>query len=139
MPSRTAGQEAGHWALLLSMPEPDFRLAIEIARRNLDQLADVAERITTIRRNRGIPWRLDPHNGFEWIGDQTIERDVIAPALTIMNDVRLASGAGKEFAQALAELKLGLPEALKQVLLDKRSRKHDEGSAPATEHPLRLA
>ncbi len=78
----------------------------------------MAERITTICRNRGIPWRLDPHDGFEWIGDQTIEREVMAPALTILNDVRLASGAGKEFAQARAELKLGTPEARKQVLVE---------------------
>ncbi len=36
MPSRSAAQEAGQLALLLSMPEPDFRLAVEIALRNLD-------------------------------------------------------------------------------------------------------
>jgi hypothetical protein len=120
IPSRSAGQEAGQLALLLSMPEPDFRLAVEIALRKLDQLANVAERITTICRNRGIPWRLHPHDGFEWVGDQTIEREVMAPALTILNDVRLASGAGKEFAQARAELKLGTPDARKQVLVEVR-------------------
>lgn len=42
----------------------------------------------------------------------------MAPALTILNDSRLASGAGKEFAQARAELKLGTPEARKQVLVE---------------------
>jgi len=118
MPSRTAGQEAGRLALLLWMPEPDFRLAVETSLRVLDYLADVADRITTICRNRGIPWRLDPDGGFEWTGDETIEREVLAPALTILNDPRLASGAGMEFAQARAELKLGTPEARKQVLAE---------------------
>ena len=114
--SSPRGQEAGQLALLLGMPEPDFRLAVEIALRNLDYLAETAERITTICRNRGIPWRLDPNEGFEWIGDQTIEREVMVPALTILNDPRFGPGAGTEFAQARAELKLGTPEARKQVL-----------------------
>lgn len=52
LPSRSAAQEAGQSALLLWMPEPDFRLAVEITLRNLDYLADVAERITTICRNQ---------------------------------------------------------------------------------------
>lgn len=114
MPSRTAGQEAGQLALLLSMPEPDFRLAVEKSLISLDSMDAAADRITTICHNRGIPWRL----GFEWTGDQTIERDVMTPALTILNDPRLASGAGKEFAQARVELKLGTPEARKQVLVE---------------------
>jgi hypothetical protein len=45
----------------------------------------------------------------------------MAPALTILNDQRLASGAGKEFAQARVELKLGTPEARKQVLAEAAS------------------
>lgn len=121
MPSRTAGQEAGQLALLLSMPEPDFRLAVETSLISLDSMDAVADRITTICHNRGIPWRLDPETGFEWTGDETIERDVMAPALTILNDPRLASGAGKEFAQARVELKLGTPEARKQVLVEAAS------------------
>jgi hypothetical protein len=118
MPSPNAGQEAAQLALLLWMPEPDFRLAIEASLRALDYLDAVADRVTTICRNRGIPWRLDRAAGFEWTGDQTIERDVMAPALTILNDPRLVSGAGNEFAQARAELKLGTPEARKQVLVE---------------------
>ena len=121
MPSRTAGQEAGQLALLLSMPEPDFRLAVETSLISLDSLDAVADRITTICRNRGIPWRLAPKTGFEWTGDETIERDVMAPALTILNDPRLALGPGKEFAQARVELKLGTPEARKQVLVEAAS------------------
>jgi hypothetical protein len=45
----------------------------------------------------------------------------MAPALTILNDARLASGAGKEFAQARVELKLGTREARKQVLVEAAS------------------
>jgi hypothetical protein len=100
------------------MPEPDFRLTLELSLRNMGYLADAAQLITEICRNRGVPWRLDPDEGFEWTGDETIEREVLSPALTILNDPRLAAGAGKEFAQARAELKLGTPEARKQVLLE---------------------
>jgi hypothetical protein len=112
------GQTAASLVLLLGMPEPDFRMAIEVTLRYLQALEDFAERISEICRNRGIPWRLDPKTGFEWTGDDVIEQEVLAPALTILNDSRLASGAGKEFAQARAELKLGTPEARKQVLVE---------------------
>jgi hypothetical protein len=121
MPSRTAGQEAGQLALLLNMPEPDFRLAIETTLRNLDAMNDAGEPVTAICRNRGIPWQFDPQNGFEWTGDQTITEKVMSPALTILNDPRLVAGAGEEFAQARVELKIGTPAARKQVLVEAAS------------------
>jgi hypothetical protein len=114
--SAMRGMEAGQLALLLYMPEPDFRLAVELTLRRGNYLAVAADRITTICRNRGIPWQLHPTDGFQWTGDETVEHYALAPALTALNDPRLAPGAGTEFAQARAELKLGTPEANKQVL-----------------------
>jgi hypothetical protein len=104
--------------LLRGMPEPDFRRAIEETVRHLERRDQAAERITAICRSRGIPWVLDPQAGFEWVGDETIEREVMQPALTILNDPRFASGVAVEFNKARDELKEGTPEARKQVLTE---------------------
>jgi hypothetical protein len=78
----------------------------------------LADRVTAICRSRGIPRLLDPENGFVWIGDDVIEREVMQPALTILNDRRFAGGVRVEFDQARAELKLGTPPARKHVLTE---------------------
>jgi hypothetical protein len=108
-------------ALLRLMPEPDFRQAIEVTLLRLKCLHLAAARITAICRNRGIHWRLDAEHGWQWIGDEAIEREVMQPALSILNDPRFASGVRVEFEQARTELKVGAPQARKQVLTEAAS------------------
>ena len=106
--------------LLAQMPEPDFRLAVELTLRYVNALEESAGRLTAICQARGIPWRVDPQRGFEWVGDETVEREVMQPALTILNDRRFVPGVKVEFEQARVELKVGTPQARKQVLTKRR-------------------
>ena len=108
-------------ALLAQMPEPDFRLAVELTLRYVTALEESSSRLTAICQARGIPWRVDPQRGFEWVGDETVEREVMRPALTILNDRRFVPGVSVEFEQARVELKIGTPQARKQVLTEASS------------------
>ena len=84
--TRVNANAAAMTTLLVHMPEPDSRSAVELTLSYLQGLEAAAERLTTICLARGIPWRVDPLKGFVWTGDEIIERDVVQPALTILND-----------------------------------------------------
>jgi hypothetical protein len=108
-------QNAAALALLLAMPEPDFRLAISMI---FDRVrgANVAGRITDICKARGAPWKFDLVDGFVWIGDEEIESKAIVPALSAIADRRFAGGVRQEFESARGELALGTPAALSKCL-----------------------
>lgn len=132
--------DVGAHVLLMMMPEPDFRLAVQevVSRSVQPQVA--GERITKICRSRGAPWVFNG-GGFEWVGDAQVEALVMRPALSAIQDPRLA-GAKSEFDQARKELALGTPEALKQsvhesacavesamkVVLSQRGAPHDSNA-----------
>jgi hypothetical protein len=103
-------------ALLLAMPEPDFRLAVG-QQAGLIRARGLADRLTEICRRRGAPWRFDPFKGFQWTGDREIEASAIRPALDAIDDPRLG-GSKSEFDQARSELALGSPAALKQCVTE---------------------
>lgn len=114
--SRTDPKQAGAHALLLNMPEADFRLAIEDALRIGLRMEDAAPRITTVCRTRGAPWIFDAEEGFQWVGDAEVERELVRPALAAINDPRFGGGVRSEFESARAELRTGTPQALKQAI-----------------------
>jgi hypothetical protein len=103
-------------ALLLQMPEPDFRLAISEALWAVNRMDDAAARITAICKNRGAPWAFSHPDGFEYVGDQQVEAELIRPALAAVNRAEFAGGVKQEFDSARAELALGTPTALKQAI-----------------------
>ena len=100
-------------ALLLHMPEPDFRLAVLQATTQQRLAASPADRITKICKARGIPWEFTATDGFVWIGDAEVEARAMKPALSATQDPRLA-GAKNHFDAARAELATGTPTALRQ-------------------------
>jgi len=102
--------------LLLHMPEPDFRLAISEALRAVNRMEDAAARITEICKNRGTPWAFAHPDGFEYVGDQQVETELIRPALAAVNRAEFAGGVKQEFDSARAELAQGTPTALKQAM-----------------------
>lgn len=102
-------------ALLLHMPEPDFRLAVFQAVRDQPLTANPAERITSICKRRGIPWEFTASDGFTWIGDAEMEVLAVRPALSAIQDPRLA-GPKSHFDSARSELALGTPTALRQCV-----------------------
>lgn len=112
----TDPSEAAAQALLLNAPEPDFRLAIEDALVAALKVGASAERITAICRRRGVPWAFNHLHGFEYVGDETVERDQIRPALAAINRSEFAGGVRAEFESARAELATGTPAALKQAV-----------------------
>lgn len=108
--------EAGARALLANMPEADFRLAIEEALRITLRMGQAAERITSTCRIRGAPWSFHTANGFEWVGDATVERDLVSPAIAAINDPRFVGGVRSELESARAELRQGTPQSRKQAV-----------------------
>jgi hypothetical protein len=106
------GEEAVTEAALLYMPEPDFRLAVFKA-FSRDKLNSTVTRITSICRKRGIPWEFNGSDGFRWVGDTQVESSAMRPAISAIEDPRLAS-AKSHFDSARAELTLGTPSALPQ-------------------------
>jgi len=112
-PRRVGPDQAAAGAMLLNMPEPDFRVAIEA----ITSIAnwDIADRISSICRNRGAPWAFS-EGGFEYVGDETIERDVIRPAIAAINRPEFSGGVRSEFEAARRELADGKPASLKQAV-----------------------
>lgn len=100
-------------AMLQHMPEPDFRLAVSDAVRAHRLAADPSERITGVCKRRGIPWDFTTSGGFRWVGDAQVEAEAMRPALSAIEDPRLAS-AKSHFDSARSELALGTPTALPQ-------------------------
>jgi len=111
-------REAASLALLLHSPEPDFRLAISEALRAANAMEAAAERITAICRNRGAPWAFDHPDGFEYVGDEEIERELIRPASAAIKRPEFAGGVRQEFEAARAELAKGTPGDLKQAIVE---------------------
>lgn len=108
--------EAAARALLTHMPEADYRLAIEDALRITHRMEQAADRITSICRSRGAPWIFASTNGFEWVGDATVARDLVEPALAAINDRRFTGGVRSEFEAARSELRQGTPQSRKQAI-----------------------
>lgn len=103
-------------ALLMHAPEPDFRAAIAAALEACHALDKAAERITVICRNRGAPWALNAAEGFQYVGDEQVEAELIRPGLAAINRPEFAGGVKREFESARVELNRGTPEALKQAI-----------------------
>jgi hypothetical protein len=100
-------------ALLLHMPEPDFRLAVKLAVQRQELAADPVERINEICRRRGVPWEFTAAEGFTWVGNAEVEEFAMRPALSAVDDSRL-TGAKDHFDAARSELAEGAPTALRQ-------------------------
>jgi hypothetical protein len=111
-------RDAASRALLLHAPEPDFRLAVSEALRAASRMEDAAERITAICSNRGAPWAFAHPDGFEYVGDEEVERELIRPALAAINRPEFAGGVRQEFESARAELAKGAPGDLKQAITE---------------------
>jgi hypothetical protein len=108
--------EVRAYVLLMHAPEPDFRLAIQAALEATKKVGAASDRITQICRSRGIPWAFSHLHGFEYVGDEQVERDLVRPALAAINRPEFAGGVRTEFESARAELAKGTPEALKQAI-----------------------
>jgi hypothetical protein len=102
-------------ALLLHMPEPDFRLAVKRAVQERDLAVNPVDRINVICKRRGIPWEFTSADGFAWTGDAEVEELAMRPALSAVQDPRLA-GAKHNFDAARAELATGTPTSLRQCV-----------------------
>ena len=110
--------QAAAWAFLLHCPEPDFRLAIAVMLRRANRMEVAAERITTICRARGIPWAFSYPEGFEFVGDENVERDLTRPARTAVDRPEFSGGVKTHFESARRELAVGTPSALSQALVE---------------------
>jgi hypothetical protein len=102
----------------MAMPEPDFRLAVETAARAALVTEKLAPRITEVCRARGAPWRFIADAGFQSVGDEVVERELLRPALAALNDPRFAGGVRSEFESARNELRAGTAVGRKQAVYE---------------------
>ena len=100
-------------AVLLQMPEPDFRVAVFDGFSQTPGAITPVERINKICKQRGIPWEFISTEGFTWTGDAEVERAALRPALSAIEDSRFL-GVKNHFDAARTELATGTPTALRQ-------------------------
>lgn len=121
---RDAAREFGPLGFFLTVPEPDFLTALEIGlglAPNPYARAGLPDRINHVCDRRGLPYRVEGVSTsavFKWIGDATVQHQVLEPALSALNDPRLAAGAGAEFNAAREELRKGTPGTRKQAVAE---------------------
>jgi hypothetical protein len=113
--ARNTAEAAAH-ALLTTMPEPDFMVAIEDTLRAAYVSEDASARVTRICRERGAQWAFEGERGFRWVGDTTIQERLVEPALAAINDPRFSGGVRNEFEQARAELRHGTANGRKKAV-----------------------
>lgn len=111
-------KQAGAHALLMAMPEPDFRLAVDNTARAALATDKLAPRITQVCRARGAPWSYVADAGFQWVGDEVVERELLRPAVAVLNDPRFAGGVRSEFESARNELRTGTAVARKHAVYE---------------------
>jgi hypothetical protein len=108
----------------LAIPEPDFLTAVELGLRMATgpyKGAPLPSLLNRVCRARGIPYRLEGYLSqarFKWIGDSVVSKEVLEPALSALDDPRLAQGPKSEFETARQELRQGTPVALKQAVAE---------------------
>ena len=121
---REANHIYGPVGFLISIPTADFLTAIEASLglvRDAARIAALPIEINKVCERRGIPYRL---NGvgrlaeFEWVGDAAIAGQVVTPALSALDDPRLASGARTEFNGARDQLRKNTPESRKRAVAE---------------------
>jgi len=110
--------------LLMSMPEPDFLRLVETAVGMIPdafQQSAAPAAITQICRQRGVPVRLagvGRRAMFEWIGDAVSHELVLQPALSALDDPRLARGPRVDFEDARRALRDGTPAGRRRAVSD---------------------
>jgi hypothetical protein len=109
-------------AVLLNMPDGDFLTAIEsVAGGQSGSLfPEARDRANRICEQRGVPYRLaaDTRPKFEWVGDDNVEAEALAPALAALDDPRLAGGPHDEFHEARMALREGRPQSFRRAVAE---------------------
>jgi hypothetical protein len=115
-----AAQTGMPLGLLLAMPTADFLTAVELgiaaAPDPSARAGSLASEINRICEARGIHYRLEGFPpAFKWTGDVEIQKNVLAPALSALDDPRLRDGPKVEFDSARRELRTNTRESRKQA------------------------
>jgi hypothetical protein len=111
-------------AVLLAMPEPDFLTALEAGVAQVEDPFEelgLVNRLNAVCTRRGVPYRMEGsvrNPRFTWTGDVVVNEQVMAPALSVLDDPRFAKGPGVEFGAARAELRAATPQARKQAVAE---------------------
>jgi hypothetical protein len=111
-------------AFVKALPEPDFLTCIEGGNqliRSIPARHSFRERANRLCERRGVPYRVEGSVlgiQFVWTGDAIVAQEAVQPALSALDDPRLAPGPRLEFASARRELRAGTPSALKQAVAE---------------------
>ena len=79
VPNQRQKREIISEAMLLHMPEPDFRLSVYEASQLVAHPERTAHRISSICKKRGIPWEFTVSEGFRWVGGEEVQDLVVRP------------------------------------------------------------
>lgn len=122
--AREARRSYGPLGFLLSIPIADFLTAVDAgvgAVGDARQKAKLPFAINKICERRGVPHRMsraDEGARFEWMGDDAINQLAVAPALSALDDPRLARGAKTEFEGARDQLRRNTTESRKRAVAE---------------------
>ena len=109
-------------AVLTFMPDGDFLTALEGALGYALQYGyakeHTSEEMNAVCERRGVPYRLTERRTFEWVGDPIVETEVLAPALSALDDPRLAGGPHDEFMAARAAMREGTAQAHRHAVAE---------------------
>jgi hypothetical protein len=123
--SGVPGSSAYSLAILTHMPDTDFLSALEavLPLPFYEECEETIAKIHAICDRRGVPYRLGLNDEagelvFEWAGDPLIQTEVLGPALSALDDPRLAGGPQDEFVAARAALRDGTPQAYRRAVAE---------------------
>lgn len=127
--------------VLTYMPDGDFLTAIERALHGLFDSWDFepyVRAINEVSERRGVPYRIDQSGVFEWVGDPLTETEVLAPALSALDDPRLSGGPHDEFIAARAAIREGTPQSYRRAVAEACNAVESGLKVLLTEHGVAL-
>lgn len=128
-------------AVLSFMPDGDFLTALEniLAGYHDQALYLVEDSVNQICQRRGVPYRLaESGRVFEWVGDPLTETEVLAPALSALDDPRLSGGPHDEFIAARAAIREGTPQSYRRAVAEACNAVESGLKVLLTEHGVAL-
>lgn len=130
--------------MLLGMPTADFLTVVELGIASAPDAyarsGSLASEINRVCDVRGIHYRLEGlPAAFKWTGDAEIQKNVLAPALSALDEPRLRNGPKVEYDSARRELRTNTRESRKQAATESCNAVESTMKILCAEHGVSVA